>query len=88
MNYASMASEVTSQFQSGEWVAEEGSNIRGRIVRPGDFAGEWRIRLVDGGETACLGENLTRISEPTLPQTLGRPAGGDELLKDLPNGHP
>lgn len=42
----------------GDFVAERGSGVLGRILGPGVFPHEWRVKCTDGHETICLAENL------------------------------
>lgn len=43
---------------SGDFVVEKGSDLRGHVIGPGEYPGEWRIMVTNGSETTCLAENL------------------------------
>lgn len=57
MNF-DMTSQREPAFRSGDVVQERGGGVRGCIVGPGRYPGEWRLVCADGREITCLSENL------------------------------
>lgn len=53
-----MQSPHFPSFNSGDFVHERDSDLRGHVIGPGEYPGEWRIRCANGSETTCLSENL------------------------------
>lgn len=56
-----MRTEGLQQFSVGDRVRERDSPIQGEIVCVGDHSDEWRLRLENGCEIACLGVNLELV---------------------------
>jgi hypothetical protein len=48
-------------FAAGDRVEEVGSGLRGMLLGPGRFAGEWRVLLEDQSTTVFLEENLRAV---------------------------